>query len=556
MVKFSSSRRIAAVLLLVGVALGFGVRGLVSRAHHDDVPGAAAGEDSAGVWTCSMHPQVRMDHPGQCPLCGMDLIPLAPEGAAGDGAAIASDVLVLGDHARLMAQVETAPVERRPLWYELRTVGKVAVDETAVAYITAWVDGRVDRVFADFPGTVVARGDHLVQLYSPDLYATQQEYLASARSGIPQAAEASRQRLRLWGITDEQIEEIARTGAPQTHLTVFATIGGTILEKGVRPGQYVKTGDQLYTIADLSHVWVVLEVYESELAWVQFGQPVEIELEGFPSRRIAGAVGFVEPVLTEATRTVRVRVMVRNEEGLLKPGMFVQARVRTPIDADGGPGSTGLEGEWVCPMHPMVIQDGPGTCPFCGMQLDQVPGTPAPHAPILAVPAEAVLTTGRRQLAFVEDVPARYRLVEPTLGPRAGDFFPVLSGLAEGARVVVRGNFLLDSQLQLTGRPSLLHPEGLTGGGGAHDHGGGAATGGSSTPVDDGRGGHQDHQGAAPPPPPAPSPAADHEGPAPPPATPGPGAPTGHEGHGAPPTAPPPPAPAGGRGDHGSHGGH
>lgn len=547
MVKFSSSRWIAAALLVVGVVLGFGIRGLVSRGHRDDAPGAAVGEDSTGVWTCSMHPQVRMDHPGQCPICGMDLIPLAPEGAPADGAALASDVIALGDHARFMAQVETALVERRLLWNELRTVGRVTVDETAVAYITAWIDGRVDRVFADFPGTVVDRGDHLVQIYSPDLYATQQEYLASARSGIPQAVEAARQRLRLWGITDEQIEEIARTGSPQTHLTVFAPMGGTILEKSVRPGQYVETGDQLYTIADLSHVWVVLEVYESELAWVRFGQPVEIELEGYPSKRIVGAVGFVEPVLTEDTRTVRVRVMARNDEGLLKPGMFVQASIRAPIDEGGAPGSTGLEGKWVCPMHPMVIQDGPGTCPICGMPLEQVPGAPDPHDPILAVPAEAVLTTGRRHLVFVEDAPARYRLVEPSLGPRTGSFYPVLSGVTDGARVVVRGNFLLDSQFQITGRPSLLYPEGITGGGSTHDHGGDPSTSGSSA---SGSGDHQGHQGTTP----APPLTTDHEGHARPPAT-SPGEATGHEGHRAPPPASPP-AGAGGHGDHGGHGGH
>lgn len=165
MVKFSSSRWIAAALLVVGVVLGFAVRGLVSRGQHDDRPTTAVGEDSTGVWTCSMHPQIRMAHPGQCPICGMDLIPVAPEGAPADGAALASDVIALGDHARFMAQVETARVERRLLWNELRTVGRVTVDETAVAYITAWIDGRVDRVFADFPGTVVNRGDHLVQIY-------------------------------------------------------------------------------------------------------------------------------------------------------------------------------------------------------------------------------------------------------------------------------------------------------------------------------------------------------------------------------------------------------
>lgn len=511
---------IGVALLALAVALGFALRGLLAPAEPPPATATTpAGE--AQVWTCSMHPQIRMDHPGKCPICGMDLIPLAPEETTtGDEAVLASDVLALGEHARFMAQVQTAPVERRLVWHELHTVGKVLVDETAVAYLTAWIDGRVDRVYADFPGTVVDRGDHLVQIYSPELYSTQQEYLTSVRAGIPQAVEASRRRLLLWGITAEQIQEIERTGAPRTHLTVFAPMGGTILEKGVRPGQYVKTGDPLYTIADLSRVWVVLEVYESELPWVRFGQPVELEVEGLPARRITGAVGFVEPVVTEATRTIRVRVMADNASGLLKPGMFVEASLRTPIDVGGVAGSTGLEGKWACPMHPMVIRDGPGNCPLCGMALEQVPGVAEPHRPVLVVPAEAVLTTGRRRLVFVEDRPARYRLVEPTLGARAGDVYPVLAGLSEGQRVVVRGNFLLDSQLQLSGRPSLLYPQGLQGGGGAHHHE-------EAPPAGAGHEGH----GATPPPP------------------------TGHEGH-APPAAPPPPPSPPSTGGHGAHGGH
>ncbi|MCO5170672.1 MAG: efflux RND transporter periplasmic adaptor subunit [Planctomycetes bacterium] len=492
------SRWIGAALTAAGVALGFGARGLLSGHDHGEQQVAApAPPDATTVWTCSMHPQIRMERPGRCPICGMDLVPITPEGPADgpDGAVVA-----LGAHARAMARVEAVPLEERLLWRELRTVGKVALDETAVAYITARVEGRVDQVFADFPGTVVERGDHLVQIYSPDLYATQQEYLASLRSGIPAAIDAARRRLLLWGITEAQVDEIARTGAPQVHLTVFAPMAGTILEKGVRPGQYVRVGDPLYTIADLSRVWIVLEVYEDDLAWVRFGQPVELRLEGFPARRLEGAVGFVEPVLTEETRTVRVRVMAPNDEGLLRPGMFVQATIRAPIAGGGEPGPTGLEGRWVCPMHPMVIQAAPGPCPLCGMDLVQVPGAAGPHEPVLAVPTEAVLTTGRRQLVFVEEAPGRYRPVEPSLGPRAGDFHPVLAGLRAGQRVVVRGNFLIDSQLQISGRPSLLHPEGHAGAAG-HDHGGPPAPprAGSPAPAT-GHDGHEGHEDRAPPP--------------------------------------------------------
>jgi membrane fusion protein, copper/silver efflux system len=319
----------------------------------------------------------------------------------------------------------------------------------------------------------VTPGDHLVSIYSPDLLTAQRELLLNlqlerqrpAGSREPAPTEPTRQRLLLWGITQAQIDELARTGEPLTHLTVFAPMGGTVIEKNVRAGQYVKTGDALYTIADLSRVWVVVDVYERELAWVRFGQPVDLTLESQPGRVFVGTVGFIEPVLNEETRTIRVRVMLqnplRNEEALFKPGMFVEATLRVPLRPDGAPGPTGLEGKYVCPMHPFVVQDEPVPCRVCGMALDQVPGEPTEPGPVLAVPASAVLSTGRRHIVYVEDSPGEYRQVEPVLGPRAGEFFPVLAGLTAGERVATRGSFLIDSQFQISGKPSLLYPDGI-----------------------------------------------------------------------------------------------
>ena len=262
---------------------------------------------------------------------------------------------------------------------------------------------------------------------------------------------------------------------------VYAPRGGTVIEKEVRPGQYVKEGDSLYTIADLDRVWLVLEVYESELSWVRLGQSVEVKLESEPHRPLTGTVAFIEPVLTDASRSVRVRVIVDNQQSRLKPGMYAQALVRVPIMPGGQPAPTGLEGKYVCPMHPNEISDGPGLCQQCNMPLERIPMTmEAPDAAstvampaaasssgldsaaggpkVLAVPADAVLTTGQRQLVYVEREPGRYELVEPKLGPRAGNYYPVMSGLNAGDRVVTRGNFLLDSQYQITGRTSLLYP--------------------------------------------------------------------------------------------------
>jgi Cu(I)/Ag(I) efflux system membrane fusion protein len=490
-------------LLLVGVGIAVGLSWSVLGPGG---PGDSAAASSSGapvaaeVWTCSMHPQIRMDHKDLCPLCGMDLTPIKADAGGGGGPA---EPLSLGSYAQMMARVTTAELQPRELFKEIRTVGRVELDETRVAHIASRVDGRVDQVFADFPGTPVKKGEHLVSIYSPQLYTTQEEFLLSVRheqrrptlagtDADPLLSASSRKRLELWGLTDHQLDELVRRGKAETQLVVHAPLGGTVIEKNIRAGQYVKEGDSLYTIADLKQVWLVLEIYESELSWVRLGQSVAVTLESEPAQPVTGTVSFLEPLLNQDTRTVRVRVILANAEGRFRPGMYAQASLRIPILSDGKPAPTGLEGKYVCPMHPYEIAEEASACKVCGMPLEIVPtpgATEAPEAPstlfvataekqvrplpvadarpaqptVLAVPADAVLTTGRRQLVYVEREPGQYHLVEPKLGPRAGDFFPVLEGLAAGDRVVVRGNFLIDSQCQVTGKPSLLYPQGTLG---------------------------------------------------------------------------------------------
>jgi len=481
----SYTKRFRWVAALTG-ALAIAALALVLVAKFAGTRGDAIADGT--VWTCSMHPQIRMDHKDICPLCGMDLTPLAkkadePKSAAGPTAADAGHHLSLSEHAREMATVETAVVEPRALFKELRTVGKIEFDETTVAHITARIAGRVDEVFADFPGTQVKVGDHLVSIYSPDLYATQSEFLANYRrtrasgsAGLDALYNSSRRRLELWGVTEGQIDELIRSGTPQTHLTIFAPQGGTIVEKSIRAGQYVSEGDSLYEIADLRHVWLILDVYESDLTWIRFGQEVDVSLESIPGEKFVGQVAFIEPVLNEATRSVRVRVVLRNDQGFFKPGMYAQALIRVRLLNDGRPAPTGIEGKYACPMHPYITSDEPGRCSVCDMPLEQVPADPraaelGDDPKILAVPYTAVLTTGQRQLVYVEVAPGEYHLVEPRLGPRTGDYYPVIDGLETGWRVVTRGSFLLDSQFQIAGHPSLLYPEGIEGGGVGHQHG-------------------------------------------------------------------------------------
>ncbi|MGQ0553382.1 MAG: efflux RND transporter periplasmic adaptor subunit [Planctomycetota bacterium] len=431
----------------------------------DGTGGAVAAQAEGTVWTCSMHPQIRQPGPGSCPLCGMDLTP-TQTGTVGDGS------VRLAEGAQRIASIEVRAVARRPLEHALHAVGRIEFAEPLVAYLTARVAARVERVYADFTGTSVVKGDHLVDLYSPELAVAQQELLVAG----PNAA-AAREKLRLLGVTDAQLDEIVREGRPRTVLTLYAPIGGTVIEKAVREQMYLEVGDPLYTIADLSTVWMFADIYEFELPWVSVGARVNVAIEGAPGERFQGTVAFVEPVVRESTRTIRVRVNLPNPSGRLKPGMFATATIHATLGADGLAATSLLAGRWVCPMHPEVVAAEAGACPLCGMDLRQVPGavaptdspvvTELPPAELLTIPSSALLDTGTRQIVWVEREPGRYEAASVRLGPRAGDDYPVLEGLTEGDRVVVRGAFLLDSQAQIEGKPCLLFPEGLDFGAGA-----------------------------------------------------------------------------------------
>lgn len=461
-----------------------------------------------GQWTCSMHPQIRMDNPGKCPLCGMDLVPITQLKSLDERAGI-----------------ETEEVKRRELFRDIRTVGKIDYNEAHVAYITARIEGRVDRLYVDFSGVDVELNDHLVDIYSPSLLVEQEALLRALdaverqRSGSVQDRfvklnlDSTREKLRLWGILPEQIAEFEATRNPREHVTLYSPIQGTVIEKNIRAGQYVTVGDLLYRIAKLDPIWLYLDIYEYDIAWVRYGQYVDVALEAFPGETMRGMVTLIDPFLNEATRTVKVRVNLPNADRRLKPGMYASASIRVPLNADGSAAPTGLEGKFACPMHPEVIQDQAGTCGVCQMELKQVPhrgpfekagqranqdvpgehaGHEAPPTPPatsqpsletpspaertaaaaslpLAIRASAVLDTGRRRIAYRQRSDGAFELVELVVGPRAVGtddtgqstiYFTVLDGINDGDQVVVRAGFLLDSQRQIEGMPSLFFPQG------------------------------------------------------------------------------------------------
>jgi len=463
----------AGVAALVLAALAFGV----GRWTAPDEPsgGAAPAADEERLWTCSMHPQIQLPEPGPCPICGMDLIPL--EGGGDD---LGPRELRLTQGAAALADLETAPVRRRQVARELRLVGKVDYDETRLDYITAWISGRLDRLFVDFTGTLVRKGDHLVEIYSPELISAQEELLQALEarrrldeggsSLLRQTARATvdstQAKLRNLGLEPAQIAAIESSGRPSDHVTIHAPKGGVIVHKHKNEGDYVQTGSRIYTIADLSQVWVKLDAYESDLPWIRYGQDVSFEADAWPGERFAGRIVFVDPVLTGDTRTVKVRLNVENPDRRLKPGMFVRAVVEAPLRADGAVVDPSLAGQHVCPMHWEVIREEPGVCPLCGMDLvpaEELHLLPDPTGPVarpLVVPASAVLWTGVRSLVYVR-LPGPdpvFQGREVVLGPRAGPWFVVRDGVEEGEEVVVAGAFKIDSALQIEARPSMMLP--------------------------------------------------------------------------------------------------
>jgi membrane fusion protein, copper/silver efflux system len=440
-------------------------------------------------WTCSMHPNIRQPKPGKCPICGMDLIPVTTSAREEEIGSLRQ--ITLSKAARELAKIQTTQVERRFVTAEVRMVGKVAYDETRLGYITAWIPGRLDRLFVDYTGVAVNKGDHMVYMYSPELYATQEELITAVKSmreqkdeattdffAVTNLIESARERLRLWGLTQEQIGEIEKREKPSDHVTIYAPMGGIVIEKLRLDGDYVNIGDRIYTIADLSQIWVMLDAYASDLMWLRYGQKIIFTTEAYPGERFIGQIAFISPILNDRTRTVKVRVNVPNQGGKLKPDMFVRGIVRAQVAAGGRVMDTALAGKWICPMHPEVIEDQSGVCNRCSMalvtaeSLGYVSVEEMPISRHLVIPVSAALVTGTRAVVYVEipgtEMPT-FEGREIVLGPRAGDYYLVKTGLNEGEIVVTNGNMKIDSAVQIQAKPSMMTPEG--GGGDMHHHG-------------------------------------------------------------------------------------
>ncbi|MBW2701666.1 MAG: efflux RND transporter periplasmic adaptor subunit [Deltaproteobacteria bacterium] len=378
---------------------------------------------SEQIWTCSMHPQIRLPKAGKCPICHMDLVPAA---AADEGDESPTEgSLKLSPRAKALARVESRPAQMGRAVRSLRLYGQVAVDDSRQARIAAWVDGRIERVYVDQAGVPVRRGQPLLKLYSPQLLASQEELLGSKKAAAAYAPsdkgpmaraarrmfEASRKRLRLWGMSEIQLDGLLKSGQAEDLVTIRSPMSGVVLERHGLPGAYVKTGQVLYNIADLSRVWVWIEAYEEDLPWIQLGQKVRILTPALPGREIEGAIALLDPVMNAPSRVLRLRVELDNRDFALRPGMQVT-----------------------------------------GLLLAELP-----EAQVL-VPDSAVLSTGKRHIVYVEQEGA-YRLRHVQPGPLADGQRVILSGLKPGEQVVTEGIFQIDAAMQIRAWPSLMSPQ-------------------------------------------------------------------------------------------------
>ncbi len=423
--KKSMSGRTRTITIAALVAVAF-IAGFLIRGGGESPPadGGAARQAAAEVWTCSMHPQIRLPEAGKCPICFMDLIPV-DQGAGED---LGDRQLAMSESAIKLAEIETRPVLRRPAEAVVRAVGSVALDETRMSEITAWVPGRIEKLMVNFTGASVRKGDPLAEIYSPSLVSAQEELLQARRaydaapegdSPARSTLDAAREKLKQYGLFGSQIEAIERAGSVRRQIVIYAPSSGVVIDLAVKEGQYVKTGSTLMRIADLSKVWVTLRAFQSDLPLIKRGQEVSFSSTAHPGETFPGEVVFVDPVLDPKTMTAGVRAVASNEEGSLRPDMFVSGEISVPLDTDG--------------MDPLII------------------------------PATAPMLTGKRAVVYVR-LPGSTGPVfegrDVVLGPKAGDSYVVLSGLEEGELVVVNGAFKIDSELQIRAQPSMMNPDG------------------------------------------------------------------------------------------------
>jgi len=365
------------------------------------------------IWTCAMHPQIRLDHPGKCPICGMELILLNQNSAV----KIDSDAVYFSKEAMELANVATSIVSHQQPVKEVRLYGKVQADERLLQNQVAHVSGRIEKLFVNFTGEAVHQGQLLAMIYSPDLITAQQELLEAAKSkqSQPEIYEASKEKLMQWMLTEKQIARIESSGRVKMNFEVYSNTSGIVTAKRVATGDHVSEGSVLFDIANLSSVWVLFDAYESDLPFLKVGNTISFKIQALPGINFSAKIKFIDPVIDPVNRVAKVRVEVNNSGAKLKPEMYATGLVRSNLNE---------------------FRDK------------------------LVIPRSAVLWTGKRSIVYVkqpESTEINFKIREIELGPMLGNSYVVESGLKEGEEIVTDGTFSVDAAAQLAGKPSMMN---------------------------------------------------------------------------------------------------
>lgn len=421
-------------ILIIGVILGNVFSGDNTKTSQSKEEHNYVQDPVTKLWTCSMHPNIRMKKPGKCPICGMTLIPL--DNNKGTGEKIASNEIVMTPEAIQLANIQTSIVERANAIKQIRLLGKVQPDERRLFSQVSHIPGRIERLYVNFTGEKVHRGQKIIRIYSPELISAQKELFEAIRSRniYPQLYTASRNKLKLWKLSDRQIDAIEKSGKVEDQIDILSDYSGYVMKRNVELGDHIMEGTNLYDIANLSSVWVMFEAYEADIPWIQVGNMVNFTINAIPSKSFKGKVSYIDPFVSSSTRVAKVRVQLKNPDNKLLPEMYANGIINAKLNR---------------------IKNA------------------------IIIPKSAILWTGKRAVVYVK-VPHQkttafvYR--EIILGQDMGDFYIVEKGLKEGEIIATNGVFSIDASAQLIGKKSMMNPtgaEGNTGGMAGMNMGGG-----------------------------------------------------------------------------------
>ncbi len=457
-------KRVRFIAILAGVGLFVGYWDTV-KSHWDrwTHPHAAANRElpPGEEFFCSMDPQVvrstyepNGDVPG-CPICGMPLS-IRMKGQKEELPAGITGRVRLSPERVQMAGIKTVAVDYRPVARQTKTVGYVTYDESGLSRIVSRVDGYVEKLYVDKSYAVVKKGDPLAEIYSPDLYSTARELVLSARGqGVDGIAAYARNKLLLLGVSQEDIDRMLASGEPSKRVMIRSPQSGVVVEKKIVVGASIDAKMTLFEVADLSTVWVEAEVYEKDIAFLEPGQKVEATLEAYPNRTFIGELAAIYPRVEAATRTNRIRVRLENPNNELRPGMFAEVTIDTPLETIEPYKTLAAKTRGTAVGNaprgvPNASPSTPSRNATEGVPYSLSAGGPAkPQVEFLVVPEQAVVDTGAKKIVYVQRQAGLFEGVEVELGPRQDDFYPVLKGLSAGDRVAAAGGFLVDAETRL-----------------------------------------------------------------------------------------------------------